>query len=307
MINAYLMHMSNRIRTTLTLDKNVIKRAKELDINISAAAERGILDYIREMENIRRYPSNHETNKDDDSKCKITPRRERISGCRTGDRLRIKKGIVRVAILSALLILMTAGPLLMKGSAGTLNNFTTGVDTGLPSSGDYSYIIGEDVNGDNDIDIAFGGEDYGSASSQGLYFYRGNGAGTWTSTSTGLPTKDTWGGIQFADADGDDKIEIYAGNEGWGTHSGSIKGVGAWEFSSNKWLSSGITQPYNGTSAYVNDIKVLNFTKTSGVDIAIATSTSSGTSRLAADSMTCLIWAMAVSRTSSLISKTSSS
>ncbi len=60
------MHMSNRIRTTLTLDKNVIKRAKELDINISAAAERGIIDYIREMENIRRYPTNYNTNKDDD-------------------------------------------------------------------------------------------------------------------------------------------------------------------------------------------------------------------------------------------------
>ena len=48
------MHMSNKVRTTLTLDKTVIKRAKELDINISAAAERGIIDYIKEMENLRR-------------------------------------------------------------------------------------------------------------------------------------------------------------------------------------------------------------------------------------------------------------
>ncbi|MGA1822905.1 MAG: PKD domain-containing protein [Thermoplasmatota archaeon] len=199
-----------------------------------------------------------------------------MKGCRTGDMLNSRYGKERIAILSALLIMIAAFPLIMNGSAGTLNNFTTGVDTGLPSSGDYSYIIGRDVNGDNDVDIAFGGEDYGSASSQGLYVYKGNGAGTWTSISTGLPTKDTWAGIQLADADADGKVEIYAGNEGWGTHSGSIKGVGAWEFSSNKWLSSGITQPYNGTSAYVNDIKVKNFTKTSGVDIAIATSTSSG-------------------------------
>ncbi|UCB59577.1 MAG: type II toxin-antitoxin system CcdA family antitoxin [Thermoplasmatales archaeon] len=46
------MHMSNKIRTTLTLDKTIVKRAKELDINISAAAERGIINYIKEIEMI---------------------------------------------------------------------------------------------------------------------------------------------------------------------------------------------------------------------------------------------------------------
>ena len=46
------MHMSNKIRTTLTLDKTIVKRAKELDINISAAAERGIINYIKELEMI---------------------------------------------------------------------------------------------------------------------------------------------------------------------------------------------------------------------------------------------------------------
>ena len=47
------MHMSNKIRTTLTLDKTIVQRAKELDINISAAAERGIINYIKELERIR--------------------------------------------------------------------------------------------------------------------------------------------------------------------------------------------------------------------------------------------------------------
>ena len=45
--------MSKRIRTTLTLDDEVVSRAKELGINLSAAAERGIIDYIKEIENIR--------------------------------------------------------------------------------------------------------------------------------------------------------------------------------------------------------------------------------------------------------------
>ena len=47
------MHMSNKVRTTLTLDRAVVKRAKELDINISAAAERGIINYIKEIENLK--------------------------------------------------------------------------------------------------------------------------------------------------------------------------------------------------------------------------------------------------------------
>jgi len=45
--------MSKRIRTTLTLDDEVVNRAKELGINISAAAERGIIEYIKEIEYIR--------------------------------------------------------------------------------------------------------------------------------------------------------------------------------------------------------------------------------------------------------------
>ncbi len=45
--------MSKRIRTTLTLDDEVVNRAKELGINISAAAERGIINYIKEIEYIR--------------------------------------------------------------------------------------------------------------------------------------------------------------------------------------------------------------------------------------------------------------
>lgn len=42
--------MSNKIRTTLTLNKDVVIRAKSLDINLSAEAEKGIIDKIRELE-----------------------------------------------------------------------------------------------------------------------------------------------------------------------------------------------------------------------------------------------------------------
>ena len=62
------MHMSKRIRTTLTLDDEVVNRAKELGINISAAAERGIIDYIKEIEYIsgnRRKSYDNDNNSDE--------------------------------------------------------------------------------------------------------------------------------------------------------------------------------------------------------------------------------------------------
>ena len=177
------------------------------------------------------------------------------------------------SIAITFLLIMALSVIAGHGVFGkTLENFTTGVASGLPSSGDYNYIAVGDVDGDGNEDMAFGGENYGSASSTGLYVYRGDGSGKWTSASSGLPTYDSWGGIQFADADGDDKVEIYGANEGWGTHNGPVKGVGAWEYSSGSWSPSGITQPYNGSSAYANDIVVKNFTKGAGLDIAIATS-----------------------------------
>jgi post-segregation antitoxin (ccd killing protein) len=54
--------MSNKVRTTLTLNRDVVNKAKELDINLSAAAERGIIEYIKEIRfintNLRRNISN---------------------------------------------------------------------------------------------------------------------------------------------------------------------------------------------------------------------------------------------------------
>ncbi len=54
-----------KIRTTINLDENVVRRAKELGINISTHAEIGILQHIREIErtsqSIGRKPSNSTT------------------------------------------------------------------------------------------------------------------------------------------------------------------------------------------------------------------------------------------------------
>ncbi|MDG6224881.1 MAG: PKD domain-containing protein [Candidatus Thermoplasmatota archaeon] len=173
----------------------------------------------------------------------------------------------RIAVISLMTIALFLPLTQVLGDRTvTINSFETGHMKNLPTSGDYNAIAHADADGDGNEDMAFGGDDYGSANTQGLYVYRGFGNGTWQSASTGLPTSDSWGGVAFADADGDGKIELYAGNEGWGSYSGTIRGVGAWEYSSGSWSTTGITSPY--TSGNVNDLKVLNFTKGPGLDIA---------------------------------------
>jgi len=173
-------------------------------------------------------------------------------------------------------VLLLAGaffvPLFLEDTgADTLNDFETGVSEGLPSDGDYNAIAIGNFNGDDHVDMAFGGEDYSSADTTGLYAYAGNGEGSWTSISNGLPTQDSWGGTAFGDADGDGKMELYAGNEGWGSDSGAIKGVGAWEYSGGSWSTSGISSPH--PTKTVNDLRLLDFTKGPGLDIALTTST----------------------------------
>ncbi len=51
------MHMS-KVRTTINLNEDVVKKAKKLGINISAIAERGLIEYIKELENIERENNN---------------------------------------------------------------------------------------------------------------------------------------------------------------------------------------------------------------------------------------------------------
>ena len=47
------MHMA-KVRTTINLNESVVNKAKSMGINISAAAEMGIINYIRELESIGR-------------------------------------------------------------------------------------------------------------------------------------------------------------------------------------------------------------------------------------------------------------
>ena len=66
------MHMA-KVRTTINLNEEVVRKAKNLGINISAVAEMGIINYIKELENIGRENDsyNNNTDTDDDSQSNV--------------------------------------------------------------------------------------------------------------------------------------------------------------------------------------------------------------------------------------------
>jgi hypothetical protein len=173
-----------------------------------------------------------------------------------------------ILTISSSILSIQADPNSPRGSPRSLDFLDA--STGLPSTGDYNYVAFGNFNGDSYVDIAIGGEDYGSATTLGLYAYTGNGGTSWTAT-TGLPTTDTFGGLAFGDADGDGNTEIFAAYEGkWGT--GAALGVGAWEYSGGTWSAAGITSPY--TSGDVDNIHLEDINGSSGLDLIVATANS---------------------------------
>jgi hypothetical protein len=108
--------------------------------------------------------------------------------------------------------------------------------SGLPKTGDYNFIELGDINDDDEIDIAFGSGGWPVPTSSGLYVYTGDGGNSWVSSSEGLSTRNTWGGLQLIDADSDGFIELYAPDEPWGSSSNS--GVKVWEYRDGSWTDS---------------------------------------------------------------------
>jgi hypothetical protein len=134
----------------------------------------------------------------------------------------------------------------------------------IPTTGDYNYLATGDINADTNIDIAFGGEDYGGANTRGLYTMFGDGSGNWTWNN--ITTSNTFAGIAIADCDNDNSMEVYAGYESsWG--SGASSGVGAWEWTGSAFSALGITSPL--TSGGVADIEIENITGGPGLDIVV--------------------------------------
>jgi hypothetical protein len=93
----------------------------------------------------------------------------------------------------------------------------TSTSSGLPSSGDFLENAVADVTGDGNADIVATG---GYSKTYGVHIFEGDGEGSWTECSPGLPTDYHYVGVCLGDLDSDGDDDILTGRR---TGGGGIK------------------------------------------------------------------------------------
>lgn len=176
--------------------------------------------------------------------------------------------LILILFFASNLIITTSANQKICQTRGSRALSFTEISSDLPTSGEYNFIAFGDINNDNEIDIAFGGENY-QGSTVGLYVYTGNGGTSWTDASSGLPIDNAWGGLAMEDADEDGYIELYASDEKWGADSNS--GLKVWEYRSGSWTDSAshISTPY--TSGRPDNVMLEDITGNNRLDIVLCT------------------------------------
>lgn len=81
--------------------------------------------------------------------------------------------------------------------------------TGLNASGDYIDNTPADFDGDGNLDILTASS---YASTYGIHVFYGNGAGSWTWNSTGLPLGEQWVGSDVGDINKDGALDFVLGS-----------------------------------------------------------------------------------------------
>ncbi|UCD92529.1 MAG: VCBS repeat-containing protein [Methanobacteriota archaeon] len=109
--------------------------------------------------------------------------------------------------------------------------------TGLPSTTFDAGVSLGDINNDGDLDLAASNYDYGPGT---VGVWTGNGAGSWTPASTGLPGEVWNTGLFLADINNDDNLDLAVGNDVFGgvkVFTGN--GAGVWTQASTNLPTSG--------------------------------------------------------------------
>jgi len=101
----------------------------------------------------------------------------------------------------------------------------TPASTNLPTTTYDGGICLGDINSDGNLDIAASNYNFGMA---GIGVWLGNGAGSWTSASNGLPNTNWFAGIFLGDVNNDDNLDIVVGHEGNGIKVFTGNGEGIW-------------------------------------------------------------------------------
>jgi hypothetical protein len=108
---------------------------------------------------------------------------------------------------------------------------------GLPNSGHDGGVCLGDINNDGDLDIAASNFNHGAGT--GVSVWTGDGAGTWTPASAGLPTTNWYTGIYMADVNHDDNLDLAVANENTGIQVFLGNGAGVWTEASESLPNSG--------------------------------------------------------------------
>ncbi|UCC93732.1 MAG: Ig-like domain-containing protein, partial [Thermoplasmata archaeon] len=144
------------------------------------------------------------------------------------------------------------------------------MSTGLPNSGDYIENGVADLNGDGHLDIVATG---GFETTFGIHVYHGNGQGTWSESSPGLPDTEYYVGLDIGDVDGEGNPDLAAGKmtggggvEVWMNPRGPKPGLSArlrtpsegtslsgGSEHSVRWSVSSGTPPYSVSLSYSTD------------------------------------------------------
>jgi len=147
------------------------------------------------------------------------------------------------------------------GSGGTFS--WTAKATNLPTSGEYTGIAVADMNKDGDLDIV--ATDY-SSSSPAARLYTGNGAGTWTSRQSSMPSDTSQSyGVAVGDVDKDGDMDIvYSRNSGLRCYLGNSGGTGGTSFT---WTAASTNLATSGRHAQLN---LADLDKDGDLDIVVA-------------------------------------
>ncbi len=146
----------------------------------------------------------------------------------------------------------TAGYSGVRAWIGDGDGNWTLASNGLPANSYDGGVCMGDINNDGDMDIAAANYDFGIGT---VAVWTGDGTGSWTDASTGLPAGGWYTGIHLADINNDNNLDLAVGNENFGVRVYVGSGTGVWTDASTNLPTTGAYY-----SVWMDDVNHDNYT-----------------------------------------------